>query len=374
MRLRVGIVGLGNQWETRHLPALRSLADRFEVRGICEQVAHLAKRAATELGTVPVDGFRALAAREDIDAILYFADQWYGATPILAACDHGKAVYSAISLPLAPDEARLLRQRVEESGIAFMAELPRRHAPATVRLKELIVTRLGRPRLLFCHRRVPLSGTAAAAPPRDRTSEARDLMELVDWCRYVAGSEPTSVVSVRHAETPGGETDDYQMMSLDFTPAEQAASAAGGGVPAAGSGTLAAGSGTLASGSGTLASGSGTLASGSGTLAQISCGYYMPRQWEEAVGFRPPAALQVACEKGIAFIDLPTSLVWFDGAGRHQESLESDRPVGEHMLLQFHRKVTSLVRAVSGLDDTLKAMQIVQAASTSQTEGRRVQL
>jgi predicted dehydrogenase len=339
MRLRVGIVGLGSQWESRHLPALRSLADRFEVRGICEQVAHLAKRAATELGTVPVDGFRALAAREDIDAILYFADQWYGATPILAACDHGKAVYSAISLPLAPDEARLLRQRVEESGIAFMAELPRRHAPATVRLKELIVTRLGRPRLLFCHRRVPLSGAAAVAPPRDRTSEARDLMELVDWCRYVAGSEPTSVVSVRHAETLGGETDDYQMMSLDFTPAEN-----------------------------------GTLAPGNGTLAQISCGYYMPRQWEEAVGFRPPAALQVACEKGIAFIDLPASLVWFDGVGRHQESLESDRPVGEHMLLQFHRKVTSLVRAVSGLDDTLKAMQIVQAAATSQTEGRRVQV
>jgi len=339
MRLRVGIVGLGSQWESRHLPALRSLADRFEVRGICEQVAHLAKRAAMELGTVPVDGFRALAAREDIDAILYFADQWYGATPILAACDHGKAVYSAISLPLAPDEARLLRQRVEESGIAFMAELPRRHAPATVRLKELIVTRLGRPRLLFCHRRVPLSGVAAAAPPRDRTSEARDLMELVDWCRYVAGSEPTSVVAVRHAETPGGETDDYQMMSLDFTPAEN-----------------------------------GTLAPGNGTLAQISCGYYMPRQWEEAVGFRPPAALQVACEKGIAFIDLPASLVWFDGVGRHQESLDSDRPVGEHMLLQFHRKVTSLVRAVSGLDDSLKAMQIVQAASTSQIEGRRVQV
>ena len=36
MRLRVGIVGLGSQWESRHLPALRSLADRFEVRGICD--------------------------------------------------------------------------------------------------------------------------------------------------------------------------------------------------------------------------------------------------------------------------------------------------------------------------------------------------
>ena len=333
MKLRVGIVGLGGQWESRYLPALRSLADRFEVRGICEQVAHRAQRAAAEVGAVPVDGYRALASRDDIDAVLFLSDQWYGAAPILAACDYGKAVYSAISFPFDDDEVQLLRQRVEESGIAFMAELPRRHAPATIRLKELIATRLGPPRMLFCHRRVPLSGGAAPAPPRDRASEARDLMELVDWCRYAAGTEPTSVVAVRHAEKPGAEIDDYQMMSLDF---------------------------------------SQTGRPGDGAIAQISCGYYMPRQWEEAVGFRPPPALQVVCENGIAFIDLPSNLVWFDTAGRHQESLESERPVGEHMLVQFHRKVTSLVRAMSGLDDAIKAMRIVHAAATSQSEGRRV--
>lgn len=333
MKLRVGIVGLGSQWDSRYLPALRSLADRYEVRGVCEQVSHRAQRAASELGTVSVDGYRALASRDDIDALLYLSDQWYGAAPILAACDFGKAVYSAISFPIDSEEARLLRDRVEQSGIAFMAELPRRYAPATLRLKELIATRLGRPRMLFCHRRVPLSQAPPGPLPRDRASEARDLMELVDWCRYVAGAEPTSVVAVRHAEIPGGDVDDYQMMSLDF---------------------------------------SQTGRPGDGALAQVSCGYYMPRQWEEAVGFRPPPALQVVCEQGIAFIDMPANLVWFDTVGRHQESLDSERPVGEHMLVHFHRKVTSLVRAVSGLDDALRAMQIVQAAATSQAEGRRV--
>jgi predicted dehydrogenase len=332
MKLRVGIVGLGGQWESRHLPALRALADRFEVRGICEQVGHRAAKAAAAIGSEPVDGFRALIARDDVDAILYLADQWYGATPVLAACDHGKAVYSAISLPFAAEEAALVRRRVEESGIAFMAELPRRHMPATVRLKELIATKLGPPRLLFCHRRIP---HAAAGPgaPRDGETEARDLMELVDWCRYVAGTEPTSVVAVRHAERPGSEADDYRMMSLDFSPS---------GRP------------------------------GDGAVAQISCGYYMPRQWEEAVGFRPPPALQAVCENGIAFVDLPAGLVWFDTAGRHQETLDSDRPVGETMLVQFHRAVTSLVRHMSGLDDTLRAMEIVRAAVTSAAEGRRV--
>jgi predicted dehydrogenase len=335
MKLRVGIVGLGNQWESRHLPALRALADRFEVRGICEQVAHRAAQAASRLNAVAVDGFRALAARDDVDAILYLADQWYGATPILAACDHGKAVYSAISLPLDAHEGRELRQRVDAAGIAFMAELPRRHAPATIRLKELIATKLGPPSMLFCHRRIPLSPASTASPSCDAETEAWDLMELVDWCRYVAGTEPTSVVAVRHARSPGTAADDYRMMSLDFTADGPA---------------------------------------GCGPLAQISCGYYMPRGWDEAVGFRPPPALQVVCARGIAFADLPASLVWFDDAGRHQESLESERPVGETMLLQFHRKVTSLVRHMSGLDDTLTALRIVDAAATSTVEGRRVWL
>jgi len=332
MKLRVGIVGLGPHWESRHLPALRALADRFEIRAVCDQVAHRAQRVAAQLGVGVVNGVRILAGRDDVDAVLCLADQWYGATPILAACDSGKAVYSAISLPLDAAEGQELSRRVEAAGIAFMAELPRRFAPATVRLKELIATTLGEPRMLFCHRRIPLSAPSATTPPRDPDSESRDLVELVDWCRYVAGTEPTSVIAVRHAETAGGPLDDYRMMSLDFTAA---------GPP------------------------------GGGPLAQISCGYYMPRGWEEAVGFRPPPALQVVCANGIAFADLPTSLVWFDTAGRHQESLESERPVGEHLLVQFHRRVTSLVRRMGGLDDTLIAMRIVQAAAESIESGRR---
>ncbi len=78
MKLRVGLVGLGNAWEVRHRPALRALSDRFEVRAICEPVAHWAHIAAQEFGAAPVDGFRALAEREDIDAVLVLSSQWYG--------------------------------------------------------------------------------------------------------------------------------------------------------------------------------------------------------------------------------------------------------------------------------------------------------
>lgn len=329
MKLRVGLIGLGSHWENRHRPALRALSDRYEVCAICDQVALRAEQAAREWNAQACDGFRALVQRDDIDAVLILAPQWYGYLPILAACEAGKAIYCANSLQLDPEQALEIKQRVDESGIAFMTEFPRRHAPATLRLKELIVTRLGKPRLLFCHARV--AAEQHPGRPGCNPSPTNDLMELVDWCRYVVGGEPTSVVGVRHFAADAA-TDDYQMMSLDFSPVD----------------------------------GMGTQAT-----AQISCGRYMPSLWQEAMAYRPPAALQVACENGIAFIDLPATLVWFDAAGRHQESLESERPVGEVMIGQFHRSVTSLLRNSAGLDDTYRALSVVLEARRSFTDGRR---
>lgn len=334
MKLRVGIIGLGEAWENRHRPALRALSDRYEVKAICSEVAHLAEQAARDFDAEPVDGFRTLTQREDIDAVVILSPDWFGPLPILAACESGKAVYCAAALDIDPAQAREVKERVEAAGIAFMAEFPRRLNPATLRLKELIATRLGRPRLLFCHSRVVVDPKKSPQRRRGRDCPLamRNLMELVDWCRYVVGEEPTSVVGVRHDAVDHND-DDYQMMSLDFSPANEL---------------------------------------GRGPLAQISCGHYMPAAWQEAVSYRPPAGLQVSCEKGIAFVDPPATLVWFDEAGRHMESLESERPVGEQLLTLFHRSVTSLVRKTSDLEDAYRALQVVLSARQSFQEERRI--
>ena len=149
MKLRVGLIGLGDQWQNRHRPALKALSDRFEVCAICCEVAQKAEQVAHEFGAIPMDGFRAMIQRADIDAVLALAPDWVGPLPLLAACEAGKAVYSSAALDIAPDHVDEIRRRVDSSGVAFMAELPRRHAPATLRLKELIATQLGPPQLLF---------------------------------------------------------------------------------------------------------------------------------------------------------------------------------------------------------------------------------
>jgi len=341
MKLRVGVIGLGRAWEARHAPALRALADRFEVRAFCDPVAHRAQEIALRWPARACDSFRTLTHGDDIDAVLLLSSRWYGVMPILAACDAGKAIYCSAALDLDTNEAADVRRRVHEAGIAFMAEFPCRLAPATLRLKELMATRLGRPRLLFCNRR----HTAQSASSRPYSADMRQLIEMVDWCRDVVGVEASSVVGAAHASAEVGAREaggvdfqvpkDYLVMTLDFSPLGQV---------------------------------------GVGPVAQIACGSYVAQQWHEAAAFRRPADLQVVCQRGIAFLDLPHTLVWFDEAGQHSEMLDHDRPVGEQLLLHFHRQVSSLVLKTSSLEDAYRALTIVNRAQESYSQGHRIDL
>jgi predicted dehydrogenase len=112
----------------------------------------------------------------------------------------------------------------------------------------------------------------------------------------------------------------------------------------------------------------------SGPIAQISCGRYIPESWPEAISFRPPAQLQVCCERGIAFVDLPGTVIWFDEAGRHMETIEPDYSVGEQLLMHFHRAVTSLVRKTIGLENAYQALRIVMMGRESVRCGHRLEL
>ncbi|TWT75872.1 Inositol 2-dehydrogenase/D-chiro-inositol 3-dehydrogenase [Posidoniimonas polymericola] len=335
MRFRLGLIGLGPSWATRHRPALHALSSRFQVRAVCDPVAHRAEQIASELGARPMEGFRALAACEDVDAVMLLSARWFGALPIFAACDYGKAVYCGASVNLEAQQAAALRDRVRAAGIAFMAEFPKRLAPATTRLQELMATRLGRPRLIFCNERYASRGDDGDGP-----ANMRRLVEMVDWCCYVAGREVRCVTGAAHDVTaaPAPENEvcgDYSLMTLDFHPGPE---------------------------------------DSCGVMAQIACGSYVPNNWSDAASFRRPAELQVVCERGIAFLDLPNRLVWFDDAGQHTEALDAERPVGEQLLMQFHRAVSSLVLKSSGLEDAYRAAALVIAGQTSHREGRRIEI
>ncbi len=336
MKLPVGIVNVGTVWESRHLPALRALTDRFEVRVVCDPVKHRAQVVAKQLGVSACDSFQLVARRADIDALLLLSGRWFGVLPIFAACAAGKAVYCAAAFDIEEAEAVCLRKRVAEAGIAFMAEFPFRMSAATLRLKELIATRLGQPRLLYCnsHRIMESRITETQSDShRDKSQwEACDLVQRIDWCRYIIDREPTSLTALRHQSHPR-QGSDYYTLFLDFSPEQEI---------------------------------------GTGPLAQISCADYIRPAWRDAASFRRPAELEVVCARGVAFIDLPSTLTWFDEAGQHLETLDHERPVGEQMFIHFHRAVESLVLKTSSLEDAHRAISLASKARKSYQTGQRV--
>ncbi len=335
MKVKVGLVGLGEHWETRHRPALLALSDRFDVRAVCCEVAQRANQVAKDFNAVPMDGFRAMVERPDIEAVLSLGPDWVGHLPMLAACEAGKAVYSAAALEISPDQATQVKERVDRSGVAFMAEFSRRHAAATVRLKELIATRLGPPQLIFCHQRMnPALANKSQQNGRHRNYRRTEIMELLDWVCYLCGRSPANVASVVDPNTPDIDTTEYQVVSLEFD-----------GVP------------------------NKQLPP---VLAQVSLGSYIPSQWQDAVAFRRPASIQVRCTNGIAFLDLPSSLIWFDQSGQHSETLDYERPLGEQLLTQFYRAIVSLIRVSSDLNDAYRAMKIMDACRLSASNGQRI--
>ena len=93
---------------------------------------------------------------------------------------------------------------------------------------------------------------------------------------------------------------------------------------------------------------------------------------EESLSYRRPADLKVVCDNGLAFVDLPNTVAWFDSAGQHLETLDHERPVGEQLLMHFHRAVESLVLKTASLDDAHRALAIASKARQSCATGQRV--
>ena len=91
VRLRVGVVGLGRLWETRHKPSLARMEDRFRVTAVYDQVCRRAEIEAAQIGCAACEGLSALVERPDVNVIYLLSRQWFGLHPIAPGVCGGKA-------------------------------------------------------------------------------------------------------------------------------------------------------------------------------------------------------------------------------------------------------------------------------------------
>ncbi|MDB5352949.1 MAG: ligC [Planctomycetota bacterium] len=331
-RLRIGVIGLGRLWEARHKPALARLRDRIQVVAVYDQVARRAELEATSLRCTSCLGLTEIISRPDVEAILLLTPQWFGLHPITLACTFQKPVYSALPPASHPDGLERVAEAIRSSGIAYMPELARRYYPATTRLRQLLETTLGPPRLILGHTRLfgfdryGLPGPSTQLAPVPLTIDPGSY--LIDWCRHLFQAEPCRVQAVETSqlsESADSGGSDFLRISLVFP---------GGG------------------------------------LAEVGIGRYHRGAWGEATRFLPPPGFQIFAERGAAWLEMPDRIQWTDADGNHEERLPLEPTVGEVLNDQFYRLVRGQECSAPGLEDALAMVRLDQELRTHLGAGR----
>jgi predicted dehydrogenase len=140
-RIRVGMVGVTPNRgfaSIAHMPALLALPD-FEVVAVCTTRQETADAAAKHYG-VPLafaDAAR-LAQHPDVDVVTVCVKVPDHFTPVMAAIDAGKHVYSEWPLGRNTAEARQMHDAAERKGIRHVVGLQGRVSPSINYVRDLI--------------------------------------------------------------------------------------------------------------------------------------------------------------------------------------------------------------------------------------------
>jgi predicted dehydrogenase len=178
-RVALGLVGAGPWWEEAYRPAFSQQAQHLHVRSVYDAVPAKAEQIAKERAATTASSLISLFERPDIDAVVVLDSFWYGWTVLDFACQFLKP--TLVVGPWGTQLAQLetVHASAREAGVLLMAAFPRRYAPSTTRLRELMATRLGRAESI----------SAEIFWPEDQRRE--QLVEWIDWCASVIGQQPT---------------------------------------------------------------------------------------------------------------------------------------------------------------------------------------
>jgi predicted dehydrogenase len=141
-RYRVGIVGLepGRSWAANaHIPALRALADDFEIVGVANSSRASAEAAAKAMGLPRAFADVAeLVASPEVDIVLVTVKVPHHLALASAAIEAGKHVYCEWPLGNGLQEARRLAELARQRGVQAVAGTQALFAPEIIHLRELL--------------------------------------------------------------------------------------------------------------------------------------------------------------------------------------------------------------------------------------------
>jgi predicted dehydrogenase len=141
-RIRVGIIGANPDrgWAAQaHIPALRSLADDFEITALSTTRRESADAASKLFGVPAVfDNHQELVNSPAVDVVAVTVKVPYHLELATAALEAGKAVYCEWPLGNGLNEAETLAALARNQGVLTVAGLQARSAPAVAYVRDLV--------------------------------------------------------------------------------------------------------------------------------------------------------------------------------------------------------------------------------------------
>lgn len=303
--LKIGLIGLGTEWEEHYRPALEGLTHRLRVAAVYDAVPSRAAQAAQELGALPYAGLRRLLHRPEIAAVLILDTAWQAEWPLRLALEHGKPAFlaggCALKRPLMED----LYAQAQEAGMLIVPEMRLRATPASMRLRELTATRLGPVESVDLE-----LGLAAGETLLHRLASA------LDWCACVVQSTPSDVQVLSSPESAAARG-----VCVRFRRQGK------GGEPVRADVRVV------------------TAAAAIDSRAA------------------PEFRVRVACANGVVEMAGPNELTWSCGAETAHERLTAERPSGEVLLGHFARRIVGGLVPVPDLEDLCRPLRLLEACA-----------
>ena len=117
-KIRIGLIGAGGIFRSRHFPGLAKI-DEAEVVAICNRSEESGRKIAGEFGLSPdiMTNPQALIAREDIDGVMIGTWPYKHCPFVLASLDGGKHTFVQARMAMNLREAKAMYAKAQETGL-----------------------------------------------------------------------------------------------------------------------------------------------------------------------------------------------------------------------------------------------------------------
>jgi len=142
--LRLGIIGLPEQWEPQYRSALARIGPRIRTTAVYDAIPLSARRVAESLAAEAISGARQLIAKPSLDGVLLLDCGWLKewGLGLALACD--RPVFVGIRVLEDVPDWRQLAERAQSDSL-IVPECRLRYLPSVLRMRELLASRLRAP-------------------------------------------------------------------------------------------------------------------------------------------------------------------------------------------------------------------------------------